>query len=213
MCDMEQAVEEVRRVVAEAPPLAQGMARLCDCAAAQCPDPAWAAIKGLDFSADEAVFCAWLERVLAEHPLPNKMQAIWFGLYQAAAGVEGGDGFELIWLPALGAARQRPEDAEDIEWACQLDYHPQAEPPELMPPSLAMVAPPTQEAGNEDEEEDEEDAREELEELADTLLPLGYYGLLVARARLALGKRFPGGGRRPVAVGFDDGDWVYVVQP
>jgi hypothetical protein len=203
MFDMQDARARIREIMIADLSLAQGMTQLCDYCNSQHPDPTWERIKRLDYDLDVDVFYRWLADQLHLHPPPVEISAFWFGIFETLDNQ-----MESVFVTYLGGSRRKPLSEMDIEWASNLDYHPRDTVPGVCPPNLENIRDEICETDEGNEE------KEDMISLADYVLPFGYYVLLIQELKSRMGKTaLPGAGYIPVAVGYDDEDWIYIILP
>lgn len=189
--DYEAAFRRIECLLASECGVSAGMASLLDLCAERVPDEVWSAVGEINFETDAANLQRWLERVLALEPPPDRIEAFWFGLFDA----EIEDGRETCALYLSGAARF-DSGGDSADWACQTpdSYLPEERYADSAVLDLIHRAVHgTEEAG-----------------FAQWALCLGYACQAVQRMchvinpGLLVGRR----ASRSVAVGWDDGDWI-----
>jgi hypothetical protein len=168
-----------------------GMASLVDYCSKQVPNDLWDRVREIDFEKDAANFREWLERVLSLEPPPDKIEAFWFGLFDA--GLE--DGRESCILYLSGAVRFGPE-SDSADWACETPDSYLAEEQYADSAALDLI--------------DQAVQGTEVASFAKWSLCLGYASFTVRHICQALDPTLLVGHRasRGVAVGWDDGDWI-----
>jgi len=189
--DYEAAFRRIECLLASECGVSAGMASLLDLCAERVPDEVWSAVGEISFETDAANLQRWLERVLALEPPPDRIEAFWFGLFDA----EIGDGRETCVLYLSGAARFDP-GGDSADWACQT---PDSYLPEERYAESAVLDRIHQAVQG-----------SKVASFAEWVLCLGYASLVVQRMcqtidpGLLLRRR----ASRAVAVGWDDGDWI-----
>jgi hypothetical protein len=190
-----EALAMVERVVRADTGVEEGMRRLAAYCQVKHPSPVWGEILALDIRSDIRALRSWLEEVMVEEPPDPRIEALWFGLYDAILR----NGREYCAMYVSGATRFDPADrtAEWAEWA----------PDAYMPASRYAKSEVLQEISNL-----AHGAGLEARELAAQVLCLGYACLAIREVCASMNRSIFLGGRpsRAVAVGFDGGGHVVV---
>lgn len=168
-----------------------GVRRLLEHCDSLCPSAVWSEIAELDFAADSAYLKRWLHELLETEPPGENIVAFWFGLFDETA--PDGGAFARLYL--AGAESYDPDETNS-EWACSPAYFPSGRYADSA--VLRSISKVLSGAG------------EDISWLGSYVLPLGYASLALADACRSLSPDTLLGRRasRPVAVGFDSGDFI-----
>jgi len=153
----------------------------------------WKKISGLDFEKDANSIQLWLNKTLTHQPPPDNIRAYWFGLNNPVLN----DGETSCCLYLSGSVRYDANDPT-AAWACLNDdsYLPKDSyaKSEVLHSIYNLVNP------------------SEVGSMGEYMLCLGYACLAVMAALKTVDGRFllDLSGRRPVAVGFDKGDFFLI---
>ena len=161
------------------------------------PAYVWQNLEGLDVEKDLEQQAAWLEKLLKSEPPPKSIRAFWFGIFDRHTGK---DIDCLATLYASGSDRYDKDKRYDFEWAVNPKWFPEGR----YTHSSTLDAIST---------EANQTKCQELREALSDFLTLGYTALLVRFAVEAISKKTLsclGRKKRPLAVGFDSGDGLYV---
>ena len=169
------------------------MSYLLDFCAKTCESPAWKQISELNFEKDAALLQNWLNKTLTRNPPPESIRAFWFGLNNPTLN----DGELSCSLYISGSIYF---DATDVTcaWAC-------LDPDSYIPDDNYAKSGVLHEMYYQIN-------KYEVSEIGEYMLCLGYACLAIKSALNKLDKRFLSGayGLRPVAVGFDNGDFIFI---
>ncbi len=138
----------------------------------------------------------WLEDILTEHPPKKNIKAFYFGLFDSKYA----DGVTAPVIYISGSTSYDPDD-ETADWACLDDdsYEPEGRyiGSKILRGISSTLAI--------------KDFRAERQ-IGEYVLILGYAALAIKTASNAIDPRLLEGkqGRRPIAVGFDEGDFILI---
>ena len=183
----------IQAVLSDSRSIRPGVNFLLEYCAKVCESPAWKQISELNFEKDGLVLQQWLNKTLTHHPPAENIRAFWFGLNNPILN----DGETSCGLYVSGSTRFDAND-ETGDWACLKDdsYLPEGSyaKSRILHEIYFLVN------------------QYEVGELGEYILCLGYACLAVKSACQSIDKRFLLGlyGPRPVAVGFDSGDFFFI---
>lgn len=101
-------------------PVGAGMTSLLDLCTGAEPDSVWEDLRDLDFEADFADLSSWLEQVFTDEPPGDRINALWFGLFNPILD----DDEPTCCLYICGSQRFDPK-VRGFEWACNPEYFPE----------------------------------------------------------------------------------------
>ena len=172
----------------------EGLRALCKWCAGRVPHPAWDRIAELDVQPDIKAASDWFREVLETTPPGDAVKAFWLGLPDL-----------MEWdgrLFYLSGSDSWDGDYGDAEWACDMDYEPEAD---LFCSSVMQVVA--------ERIWDRDDPEPDLTEHTEFVFPLGYGSLLVREAIGSVAPTLwnrPGPTEYPIAVGYDEGEWLWI---
>jgi hypothetical protein len=190
---LEAHVEFLLKTLREEDSTSDGMDRLVDYCASQCPDPVWQRLRQLDTRRDVDGIVSWMEAVLLAEPPPHSINAFDLGLFDRS---KDGVGFRCT-LYVVGSERFSPSDPSG-DWAVAPAYFPETR--YAPSPVLASLS------------EEASRCRGEAQGLVSYLLCLGYAALAVKESSRALraNPKLVDTLSKPIAVGFDEGDLFFL---
>lgn len=170
----------------------------------------WGAMAEWDYAGDVVRLKKnWLDEVLRSNSPAKGVKAFWFGIHDTGFVISDGDeddndksrDFSMLANVYIGGSLEFFEDDDSADWACDLDYLPETEGPRalVIPQAIAELSIEMPLAAS---------------RLGSHFLPLAYFALALREAlgRLDETLREKTCGKRPVVVGYDDGDWVWLVR-
>lgn len=191
--DLTEGRKLIQSILVRSMSIRPGMNFLLEYCSKICDSPVWQQIGYLNFEKDSLALQVWLNKTLAHHPPADSIRAYWFGLFNPILN----DGEASCGLYLSGSVNFDAEDAT-CEWACLDDdsYLPEG----AYAKSVIL------------HEIYRRVYQYEVGELGEYILCLGYACLAVQSAIKAIDKSYQHGlyGPRPVAVGFDSGDFFFV---
>jgi hypothetical protein len=155
--------------------------------------PVWKKISNLNFEKDNSQIQSWLINTITSQPPGDNIQALWFGVYFPILN----SGETSCDLYLSGSTRFNAEDMSG-EWARLSDDS-------YLPEGCYVKSKILAELYNLIH-------RYEVEKLGESILCLGYACFSTQAALSSIDRRFLLGsyGPRPVAVGLDNGDFVFL---
>ncbi len=191
--DLMEGKKLIQAVLSESISIRPSMNFLLEYCARNCESLAWKQISELNFEKDVAYITQWLKKTLTRHPPADTIQAFWFGLNNP----ELNDGETSCALYLMGSTRFNAAD-QTGDWACLQDdsYLPEgcyAKSVILHEIYLTLN-------------------QFEVKEPGEYMLCLGYACLAVKTACHAIDQKLLRGPSdfRPIAVGFDNGDFLFI---
>ncbi len=170
-----------------------GMNYLLEYCGKVCDSPVWKKISGMEFEKDANSIQHWLNKTLDHQPPPENIRAFWFGLNNPVLN----DGETSCCLYLSGSVQFDMND-QTATWACLSDdsYMPRDSY------AKSTILHEMYYLTN----------QHEVGDLGEYMLCLGYACLAILSALKTVDGRFllNLSGRRPVAVGFDKGDFFFV---
>jgi hypothetical protein len=157
------------------------------------PSNVWKKISELDFEKDGLAIQHWLNRTLSHQPPPENIRAFWFGLNNPVLN----DGETTCCLYLSGSVKFDAND-QTAAWACLNDdsYLPKDSYAKSEVLHQMYFLSNQQDVGD----------------VGEYMLCLGYACLAILSALKSVDGRFllDLSGRRPVAVGYDSGDFFFI---
>ena len=170
-----------------------GMNYLLEYCGKVCDSPVWKKISEMEFEKDANSIQHWLNKTLDHQPPPENIRAFWFGLNNPVLN----DGETSCCLYLSGSVQFDMND-QTAAWACLSDdsYLPRDSY------AKSTILHEMYYLTN----------QHEVGDLGEYMLCLGYACLAILSALKTVDGRFllNLSGRRPVAVGFDKGDFFFV---
>lgn len=187
----------IENIVTNAKSIQDGWRTLLKEAAAMQPADVWKTLEGLDVGDDLAYREIWFKMLLRTEPPPESVRAFWFGIFDRSGEKKGES---LATLYACGSERYELENRYDFDWAVNPKWFP-----ERRYASSDILDAISREANRM--------KSGELREALSYFLTLGYASLLVRFTVGAISKAkapYLSRTKRPLAVGFDSGDGVFI---
>lgn len=188
MFDIAKSFKTVKDVLAVDSTVEEGIESLIDFCAEQSSWDGWAALKALDYKADQTRLQRWVKRVLIKEPPKRTIKAFWFGLYNPII-----KGNPSCGMYIAGARQFDPEDTS-FEWACGPAYFPSGRY------AKSKILDEIYKRVNE--------AEGDVPCYGEYVLCLGYSGLAIKHLAKSIAPEIWLGTtkNRAIAVGFDSGD-------
>lgn len=105
--------ESLASICERKPDLKSGKRALIDCIRGAFPEYDPQVLESIDFEGLRSGFVTWLSHLVKEEPIPDHIQALWFGLFEG-----GFDDMQAEFLNLSGSATT-PED--ECDWMCITD--------------------------------------------------------------------------------------------
>ncbi len=186
--DVLPSMHQMVRMARAGAPLDVGMRRLIAMCGELIPDADFEGLKAMDWNSDLASLEAWMEDLLVTEPPPKDTNAFWFGLFEG----QDEDGPSCFLYVAGSNKHKKGEDAADWPvgptWFPELRY---ADSQCLR--DLYRATRP-------------EDAGEDVAELGEMILCLGYACLVISHLCRKFAPQLADGTVRFAACGWDSGD-------